>query len=343
MKYLRLFPTKTKHVLLFIMLGAFSCQDDQPLQTKPTSKLNETVESRIIKRCGATEVLNRKLATDPALRKRMDEIEEHSQHVIANGRVNSVSDIEIPVVVSVLYSYPNENISTAQIKSQIDVLNRDFNLQNTEAYSQIPNIFAGIVAKVGIKFRLLFIRRKAVSNSFWYINDEDMKDDETGGLRPVSPKIILNIWVVNKIVDREDPDKLIMGYGQYPGNDRATDGVVMAYRYFGTTGTVSAPYNLGRTVTHEVGHWLNLKHIWGGSGGCKSDNVADTPLQDGPHYECPSFPTASNCNGVVTTAMTMNYMDYTDDNCMFMFTQGQKDRMRALFAPGGFREEIGQP
>ncbi|WP_372793718.1 M43 family zinc metalloprotease, partial [Lutibacter sp.] len=92
-------------------------------------------------------------------------------------------------------------------------------------------------------------------------------------------------------------------------------------------------YGHGRTATHEIGHWLNLRHIWG-DGRCRQDDfVTDTPSSDGPNYGCPSYPTV-NCQ---SNDMTMNYMDYTDDNCMYMFSKGQNDRMRTIFASGGSR------
>ena len=148
---------------------------------------------------------------------------------------------------------------------------------------------------------------------------------------PVTPSTHLNIWVA-------EIGGGILGYAQFPGGNSATDGVVISPQYVGTTGYVSAPFNKGRTATHEVGHYLNLRHIWG-DGRCRQDDfVTDTPSSDGPNYGCPSFPTV-NCK---TTDMTMNYMDYTDDACMYMFTDGQRNRMRAIFASGGARSSLAE-
>ena len=120
----------------------------------------------------------------------------------------------------------------------------------------------------------------------------------------------------------------ILGYAQFPGGPAATDGVVIGYHYFGTMGTAQYPYNKGRTLTHESGHWLDLYHIWGDDGSAcwGSDQVDDTPNQGGENYGCPSFPHPS-CTNV--SDMYMNYMDYTDDACMNMFSKGQKMRMLA--------------
>jgi len=127
-----------------------------------------------------------------------------------------------------------------------------------------------------------------------------------------------------------------LGYAQFPGGGLpATDGVVIDYEYFGTIGTAQSPFNLGRTTTHEVGHWLNLRHIWG-DGGCDFDDfIMDTPLADEENYFCDvGHVSCGNVN------MVQNYMDYSDDVCMNLFTNGQKKWMRALFEVGGYRQNL---
>lgn len=133
----------------------------------------------------------------------------------------------------------------------------------------------------------------------------------------------------------------ILGYAQFPGGNSATDGVVIDNNAMGTTGTATAPFNKGRTATHEIGHWMNLRHIWGDAN-CGNDQVSDTPIATGANYGCPSFPYNSNCGGTTHAMMTMNYMDYSDDACMYMFTAGQKARMLAVFASGGPRQGFAQ-
>ena len=140
---------------------------------------------------------------------------------------------------------------------------------------------------------------------------------------PISPETHLNIWVCN-IGNRT------LGYAQFPGGDPSTDGIVISGSYFGTT---SGDFGLGRTATHEIGHYLNLRHIWG-DGPCQYDDfVLDTPTARSANGGCPAFPSRS-CQ---SDDMTMNYMDYTFDACMYMFTDGQRNRMRAIFQPGGAR------
>ena len=124
----------------------------------------------------------------------------------------------------------------------------------------------------------------------------------------------------------------VLGYASFPGGDPNLD--VAVHAAF-TIGSLSNPnpeggdVGMGRTVTHEVGHWLNLDHVWG-NGGCGSDDqVEDTPVQDDASSGCPTFPLTDNCTSSGSGVMFMNYMDYVDDNCMNMFSQGQATRMMA--------------
>jgi hypothetical protein len=290
-------------------------------------------------KCYSMKVLNQQLNDNPGLYQKMYNIEKHTRQFIAakkpttpgggnngggdtgGGGTDPVDDglgtINIPVYVYVVYANAQQNISDAQVNSQITVLNNDFNDTN---YSDIPSEFQGVAADVDINFTLAAIDRKSNSTSSWGTNN---------AVKTAYPAVPghLTIWVANI-------GGGILGYAQFPGGNASTDGVVISPQYFGTTGYVEAPFNKGRTATHEVGHWLNLRHIWG-DGRCRQDDfVTDTPSSDGPNYGCPSYPTV-NCN---SNDMTMNYMDYTDDLCMNMFTEGQKERMRALYAPGGARE-----
>ena len=159
-----------------------------------------------------------------------------------------------------------------------------------------------------------------------------MKSSASGGVNPISPTTTLNIWVCNI-------GSGVLGYAQFPGGSSATDGVVIGPNYFGSSslaaGYYSAPYDKGRTATHEIGHWLNLRHIWGDAG-CGNDLVADTPTQRTSNFGCPAFP-HKTCNNTTNGDMFMNYMDYTDDLCMVMFSAGQRTRSRAIFSPGGPR------
>jgi len=238
--------------------------------------------------------------------------------------------ITIPVVVHVIYKNSSQNISDAQIFSQIDILNEDFRMNNSDA-SSVPSAFAGAAADCEIEFCLAvrdpngnvttgITRTYTTTSSF--SGYTSMKYSSTGGQDAWNTSDYLNIWVCNLASG-------LLGFATFPGGNSSTDGVVCDYAYFGNTGTATSPYDLGRTATHEVGHWLNLYHIWGDSY-CGNDYVSDTPKHEESNYGCPSYPHASSCSGTGSSGeMFMNYMDYTNDACMFMFSTGQKNRMRA--------------
>lgn len=283
--------------------------------------------------CASEEVLQEQLKADPSLAQRMAAIEEFTRNFANNpnaGRLVS-GVMEIPVVVNVLWRTTAENVSLAQINSQITALNQDYGATNIE-YNTTPSVFAA--ARSGdcqIRFVLDTVIRKQTTKRSWGTNDA-MKKTAQGGINPTSPPTKLNMWVCTL-------SNGILGYAQFPGGPSATDGVVILNTGFGTTGTATAPFNKGRTATHEIGHWLNLRHIWGDAS-CGDDLVGDTPVHTGSNFGCPSFPLNSTCGGTSHPMMTMNYMDYTDDPCMYMFTLGQKTRMQATYAASGPRESF---
>ena len=297
--------------------------------------------------CATTDVLQAQLAADPGLAARMADINNQAVVFAAKNasqaqRGTAAITVTIPVVVHVLYNAASENISDAQIASQIAVLNEDFHKMNAD-YTKTPSAFAGLVADAGIQFVLAKrtpsgvattgIERKSSTITTWGTAAK-IKKVSTGGLDAWNSSQYLNLWVGTI-------GGGILGYAQFPGGAAATDGVVISPVYFGRTGTVTAPFNLGRTGSHEVGHWLNLNHIWGDDGtACTgTDNVSDTPNQADESYGKPTFPQVSCSNGP-NGDMFMNYMDYTDDAAMYMFSTGQSSRMNALFATGGARASL---
>lgn len=308
---------------LAIVSLLFSCNKQEDSTTSTT---NENSAQTTGKRgCYSDEHLKEQLAADPSLAKRMEEFELKSARAIAEGRiVNGV--LEIPVVFNVLYKTAAENISLAQLQSQIDVLNNDFNAANSD-YNTANNPYSGVRANVGIRFVLDQVVRKSTTKTSWGTADA-MKKSTKGGLNPITPTTKLNIWVCTI-------GGGILGYAQFPGGASATDGVVLDGKYTGTTGTATYPYNLGRTATHEIGHWMNLRHIWGDAT-CGSDLVADTPTHDSANYGVPAVGHRSTCTGT-PLEMYMNYMDYTDDRGMYMFSNDQKSRILAIFNVGGSR------
>jgi hypothetical protein len=177
------------------------------------------------------------------------------------------------------------------------------------------------------------IRRRGITrtpSTVQFVSTEldDVKSSTTGGADPWPGDDYLNLWVCNEL--RDEIGRVILGYAQFPGGPPTTDGVVIANFCFGKNGTAQPPFDHGRTATHEIGHWLDLRHIWGdGRGSCSgSDLVDDTPIQADATFHLPTFPQIS-CNNAPNGNMFMNYMDYTDDAGMFMFTNGQSRRMDA--------------
>ncbi len=294
------------------------------------------------KGCASHENYERMLVEDPNFKANSAKIEQRTSGLVSNGLVAGLAattTVRIPVVVHVIYNTAQQNISVAQIQSQISVLNKDFRKLNADV-SQTPALFSALTADTNVEFYLATttptgaattgITRKSTTKTSWGTRDA-MKSSKKGGVDAWNTSKYLNLWVC-------EIGGGILGYAQFPGGAATTDGVVIAANYFGSSdfGTgffLAAPYDKGRTATHEVGHWLNLRHIWGDAT-CGNDQVSDTPVAQTSNFGCPTYPRVGSCG---TTEMTMNYMDYTDDRCMYMFTTGQKTRMRALFEPGGAR------
>lgn len=289
------------------------------------------------RQCGTMEHLHEVMQQNPLIEQKMHEIEEHTRQFETAGSSERVV-INIPVVFHIVYRNSTQNISDAQIQSQLTVLNNDFRKLNADA-SLIPSTFTGVAADMEFNFCMAQrtpsgaafngINRVASTRTSAFGTNDAVKSASTGGTPGWDPNQYLNVWVC-------EIGNSILGYATFPGTATSTtDGVVIDFRYFGTTGTATAPFNKGRTATHEVGHWLNLRHIWGDAT-CGSDFVNDTPTHNTANYGCPTFPHYSTCSGA-PIEMTMNYMDYTDDACMYMFSAGQKTRAQALFATGGVR------
>ena len=298
--------------------------------TETTENLVETsTASR--KSCPSEEIRTELLKNDAGARARYAALEDGTEKFIQAkraGRVNSDGSIDIPVVVNVIYRTTAENVSDAKIAEQIAVLNADYAGTNTDV-SKIPTEFSGVKAgDTKVRFHLIKTVRKSTTKTKWGTNDA-MKKASTGGIDATTPSSYFNIWVVGDMGG-------ILGYATFPESAGLwNDGVVIAAPYFGVTGA-TAPYNLGRTATHEVGHYLNLRHIWGDAT-CGSDLVADTPTQTGANYGKPTYPLYNTCGGVSRSVMFMNYMDYVDDAAMFMFSAGQRDRIQATVASAGPR------
>ncbi|MCE2789384.1 MAG: fibronectin type III domain-containing protein [Saprospiraceae bacterium] len=292
--------------------------------------------------CATAEVMEQEFRSNPEYQKNVEAAERHTEEFIRKHPNGSGSRVvtTIPVVFHVVYNSAAENVSDAQLLSQLTVLNQDFRYLNPDKIN-IPAAFLSLAADSEFEFCLAQqsptgqattgINRRQTTVTSFTATSNAVKYTAQGGLDAWDRTKYLNIWVCNLATGTN-------GYAQLPGGTAATDGVVLDFQCVGTTGTAVAPFDKGRTGTHEVAHWLNLRHIWGDAT-CGTDNVADTPLANTANTGCPAYGHRSTCKGT-PIEMVNNYMDFTDDGCMNMFTIGQKTRMKALFASGGLRASL---
>ncbi|MBA3665119.1 MAG: T9SS type A sorting domain-containing protein [Bacteroidetes bacterium] len=283
------------------------------------------------------------------------------------GQNSTQSVFNIPVIVHVVHD--NEplnsisattggNLNAAQIQDQINILNKDYNGLNPDT-ANIPAVFKPLLGKFQFNFCLAVVnptggvlvepgidRINRVSKGWTAPPYTTNYIDAT--IKPNSiwnPNLYMNMWVCNI-------GGGILGYATFPNpgtsgllglsapyGTATTDGLVMLNKAFGSIGTAvtNTPYHKGRTATHEIGHWLGLRHIWG-DGNCLTDYCNDTPPAQTSNFGCPVFPyKLGTCAGNTTGEMTMNYMDYTDDLCMYMFSKDQKNRAQLIMTNSPMR------
>jgi len=278
--------------------------------------------------------------------------------------LNAESIFNIPVIVHVIHNGEavgvGSNISNAQILSQIAILNKDFNGTNTDT-TLIPALFKPMFGKVKINFCLAVVNptggvmgeagvnRINRNTMGWTAPPYSNMTYWNNTIKPQS------IWDVNRYMNMwvANIGNSLLGFATFPNpgssglagipspyGSTTTDGVVINYTAFGDIGTASAPYNKGRTATHEIGHWLGLRHVWGDAS-CGTDYCNDTPTQSNSTYGCPSYPNAAGCSSPNPPGrMFMNYMDYVDDACMYMFSKDQAYRAQLIMVHSAFRAAL---
>lgn len=296
--------------------------------------------------CAAHQMYEEAIKNDANFAKNQNELEHFTEQYVkleeakrASSTANKSTSIVriIPVVVHVIHTNGAENISKAQILSQIDVLNQDFRRLNADT-NQTPAAFQSIAADANIEFRMAQIDPNGnctdgIDRIYSQLTNQARNNVKALSYWPRNK--YLNIWVVRTIKNTNGTPGNVIGFAQFPGGQDSTDGVVIAYDWMGTIGTALSNNGKGRTTTHEVGHWLNLRHIWGDDGGaCSgSDNVSDTPNQADMNFStCPNFPTLDACTPGGNGVLYPDYMDYTAGACQNIFTVGQASRMNAALA-----------
>ncbi|MFN6037467.1 MAG: M43 family zinc metalloprotease, partial [Bacteroidota bacterium] len=294
--------------------------------------------------CGTSEHHNLLLKTRPEYGKELEKYKTRIEKYIEDKKSMKSSalssvNITVPVVIHILYNNSAENISDNQALSQLTVLNNDFQKLNADT-ALIPSLFKTVASGVNVNFCLAqrdpngnptngILHVYTPNASFG--TDDKVKKTAQGGDDAWDVSRYMNVWIC-------DLGNSLLGYGEFPTASYSnTYGLVINYTCTGTMGTAQSPFDKGRTGTHEFGHCFNLEHIWGDDfGTCfGSDNCSDTPNQKGENYGTPSFPqgtaaTGGCCNASDTSSMFMNYMDYTDDAGMFMFSYEQCQRMLAV-------------
>ncbi len=279
-----------------------------------------------IDRCGTSEYMNYLILQHPETLTNMQTIEEKIQQIVSQNNERSAQTIiSIPVAVHVLWNTAAQNISEQMITSQIRVLNEDFRrMAGTNGWNTNP-----VGADVKIEFHLADrdpngLPHSGINRVYTTYTSFNYQTHNTylKGLSYWPSDKYLNLWVCNLSGG-------LLGYAQFPGGPAATDGVVIQYSAFGFNSPFY-PYNLGRSATHEIGHWLNLYHIWGDVTTCDgTDYCNDTPPCSGQYFSnYPSCPVPSQCG---YPRMIQNYMDYSDDGCMNLYTVDQTSRMRAAY------------
>lgn len=328
--------------LLFAQTKSISF-NKQINNTTSTNSSENNVQVPATRTCGTTDYMQQRLNSNPQLRENFNKVQEQMKALINSGELanrNAAVVVTIPVVVHVVYNNSTQNISDAQINSQIAILNQDFRKLNADI-SSVPAPFTSLAADCEIQFCLAQrdpqgnatngITRTSTTHGPFSSQGNDVKYAVSGGHDAWNADNYLNIWVCAL-------SNSLLGYAQFPGDNPETDGVVVGYNYFGNVGAAQSPYNKGRTATHEIGHYFNLFHIWGNqaadSPDCSDDDeVTDTPQQKASNGGCPNYPLTSGngttCSPSSSGSMFMNYMDYVNDACMYMFTNGQKTRVQA--------------
>ena len=291
-----------------------------------------------VRRCGTQELLRKKFQHDSAFLKKWESQQYALKEYITGNRLamDDTTVYSIPVVVHIIHNNFIGDVSDSAVYSQMEILNND--------YRKNPGTMGFNNKPVGADTKIVFclaqkdpngnvttgiIRIQDTTASF---NNDFDSEIYLKKLSYWDSKKYMNVWVCNL-------GSGLLGFGTFPGGDPKTDGIVINYKAFGAYKNTFSPYNYGRTTTHEVGHYLNLFHPWGDNAGdCSDDDgISDTPLCSGEF----TADKDSNCKAPIQCGVKRqveNYMDYSDDYCMKMFSKGQATVMRSAIS--NFRPQL---
>lgn len=285
------------------------------------------------------DLLNEKFKRNPALKAVFEKKQASLFNLVQFRQKNKLTEktlanpIAIPIVFHIVMKNPGL-VSDDQIIAQLDTLNKDYAGLNGDSV-RIPSYFKSVFGKSGISFCLAkrtptgepttgIVRFTTAKNTFSNSDGESVKHASLGGDDAWDANKYLNIWICDLSGD-------LLGYGTFPGSTSLNEqGVVVDYGCI--PGGLLTSYNKGKTMTHEIGHYFNLYHIWGDDdGACTgTDYIADTPNQANSTAGCPSGVLTDACSPTSPGIMYQNYMDYTGDDCLVMFTKDQVDVMEGV-------------
>jgi PKD repeat protein len=323
-----------KYFLLFVLFFQILAVSGQQIPNLPVAPG---------KKCATDEIHQWRLVNEPGYAEAYQALQDYTAKFVAEhpAGYSPKAVVTIPVVFHIVLS-PAQHATflDSRCLEQIDVLNQDYAGLNTHSIAPFP---ASMKTNTELQFCLATIdpsgqptsgiERRDYSGSGWGTNS-GVKYYAQGGLDAWDNTKYLNFWIC-------DLGGGLCGYALYPTSSPEY-GLVNHYTYTGVTGA-SAPYNLGGTGTHEIGHCFNLKHIWADSPGCSpDDDCNDTPLQDEEQYGNPTAPLFDACTPSGNGINFQNFMDYVDDIAYANFTPDQKTRIQACFASGGPLYQLGQ-